>query len=904
MVSYSRDSSNKYTTCDALADHHYCTSEEVEETRRRGNVDSLKGENASECASDLAKLLIVCGTTGCKKRRLISRLLNEFPQYFESVPLHTTKSSNETCTRLDAWLFQDEDTMRNDVEAGKYLFHDEIYDWLYGYKLEDIEARKLSGKVPTVILDNVRLLPQLVQQEIDCFLLFLQPTLSGDMLSKKSETSKGNGGSADAEAQMNCLKSSEVPFTVVKLAEEMEVSYHRLLQELHVLYPQILPSHAIWGYGRQLWNASYRVEGRRPLHVIVLGSSKKHTTILSKELSQVFQVPMFIFPELMEENLSGSLSDDYIVDILTQKLECEECMVKGWILVGFPFTNTQQTAMEAKGLIPDKVILLETNLLQLNKEDSSNKGEVQVEEERETFDCVGQVCKANTEELRRAFFPVSYDVPKDSTLEDALEQASSFIRVESSLGCNLLSQEPTTPQGYISSVIKYQRKLLVAVSEHKGKEKWLEASNLFDKAQHLILLHNPKMYSYVKSYTRRDIQTMEEDIVLKVIADAPGQLLMCLDVGLEEESEAFQHSKSHPFVLCMKKFDINSTTKLSHIDHDIEIRTQTVSCQSIRFLAGDSLYSIKADRCRPYTLNVYSNAEIELQSLDKTLEDFEYFVTCYTGEIQAPNTDNVIAILFRIEISVQMETVIEAKVTLNDETLERNLYFSLDNDIKVLNRCPYVKCKPEEGIHTLIAAFQQPSERKLFPKSMNWKLQLIADQKSVQFQQLPIQEVQKMTGVYEQNLNRRFCRHVITAKTKTEMSVVLALSNANLEFVFRVVSMPKSGVQWNGKIEETDVVYSNKFVGLGLILSIRLLPGKYLIEAVFQNSGSIQDETSWTLLISPSCSPGSLSIQPDQSRNELIKDSVKKWMEEKGGVKTRSIRATEALQNYENSKTL
>lgn len=57
--------------------------------------------------------------------------------------------------------------------------------------------------------------------------------------------------------------------------------------------------------------------------------------------------------------------------------------------------------------------------------------------------------------------------------------------------------------------------------------------------------------------------------------------------------------------------------------------------------------------------------------MDQALEDLGFLVTSYTGEIQTPQEDDIIAALFRIEISVGMLTEISAEVSLNLEQLER-----------------------------------------------------------------------------------------------------------------------------------------------------------------------------------------------------------------------------------------
>ena len=52
---------------------------------------------------------------------------------------------------------------------------------------------------------------------------------------------------------------------VVESADDREVAYGRLLDELSRLYPSLLPASDVWGFGRPLWDPACRTLGERPL---------------------------------------------------------------------------------------------------------------------------------------------------------------------------------------------------------------------------------------------------------------------------------------------------------------------------------------------------------------------------------------------------------------------------------------------------------------------------------------------------------------------------------------------------------------------------------------------------------------------------------------------------------------
>lgn len=112
---------------------------------------------------------------------------------------------------------------------------------------------------------------------------------------------------------------------------------------------------------------------------------------------------------------------------------------------------------------------------------------------------------------------------------------------------------------------------------------------------------------------------------------------------------------------------------------------------------------------------------------------------------------------------------------------------------------------------------------------------------------------------------------MITAKAKTVLFIALGVSDASPQFVLRIVSVAKSGVQWQEDSDEVEVVYFGRFKDSACIPCVRLVAGKYLLEASFENVKTVRNGINWNLVVSPSCSPGSLDIQPDQSKHELAK---------------------------------
>lgn len=54
-------------------------------------------------------------------------------------------------------------------------------------------------------------------------------------------------------------------YASVEASEDGDAMFAALLEAVSALYPALLPTSAIWGYGRPLWDPSCRVRGQKPL---------------------------------------------------------------------------------------------------------------------------------------------------------------------------------------------------------------------------------------------------------------------------------------------------------------------------------------------------------------------------------------------------------------------------------------------------------------------------------------------------------------------------------------------------------------------------------------------------------------------------------------------------------------
>ena len=67
-------------------------------------------------------------------------------------------------------------------------------------------------------------------------------------------------------------------------------------------------------------------------------------------------------------NQSNIIPEDLLISIVSRQLRLGDCWTLGWILDGFPHTESQMKALELQNIIPDKVLFLERTELLSEKE--------------------------------------------------------------------------------------------------------------------------------------------------------------------------------------------------------------------------------------------------------------------------------------------------------------------------------------------------------------------------------------------------------------------------------------------------------------------------------------------------------------------------------------------------------
>ena len=157
----------------------------------------------------------------------------------------------------------------------------------------------------------------------------------------------------------------------IVLQEDPEAAYCCLMEAIADKFQSIVPPCHVWGYGRQLWDRSRRVHGRRPLCVLVLGPAASGKTTLAAPIAQRFGLVHISAGDLLYSEVqrrtdigrrakryldaSQLVPDDIMNALVGARLGAPDARDAGYVLDGYPHTRSQVDYLMSAGFEPDKV---------------------------------------------------------------------------------------------------------------------------------------------------------------------------------------------------------------------------------------------------------------------------------------------------------------------------------------------------------------------------------------------------------------------------------------------------------------------------------------------------------------------------------------------------------------------
>jgi adenylate kinase len=114
-----------------------------------------------------------------------------------------------------------------------------------------------------------------------------------------------------------------------------------------------------------------------PLKLIILGPPAGGKGTCCEVIKQQYNVVHLSTGDILRENIKNQtplglkvkpfmdngqlVPDELIIDLVTDRLQQQDCQTRGWLLDGFPRTPSQSQFMVKKGILPDAVIVLKVD---------------------------------------------------------------------------------------------------------------------------------------------------------------------------------------------------------------------------------------------------------------------------------------------------------------------------------------------------------------------------------------------------------------------------------------------------------------------------------------------------------------------------------------------------------------
>ena len=152
--------------------------------------------------------------------------------------------------------------------------------------------------------------------------------------------------------------------------------YAKLKEIIALKEPDITPVSSVWGFGRPRWDVRERKHGYLPLRVAVIGPAASGKSTAARALVSRYDLPLIYPGALLRAaaydtptplgveakrylDSTQTVPDDFMMKLVWQRIQKEDCRRKGFLLDGFPHNHYQATELQKHGIFLDKVLVLE-----------------------------------------------------------------------------------------------------------------------------------------------------------------------------------------------------------------------------------------------------------------------------------------------------------------------------------------------------------------------------------------------------------------------------------------------------------------------------------------------------------------------------------------------------------------
>lgn len=175
--------------------------------------------------------LVFCGPSGSGKSTLLNKMMKEFPDSFGFSVSHTTRKPRPGEENGIHYHFTNVETMKADIENGKFIENAVFSGNMYGTSIAAVEAVQKEGKVCILDID-VQGVIQIKNTNLNPWLIFVKPpsleSLKQRLEDRKTETTESLA--LRLKVASSELKYGETPgnFDKVIVNEDLGQAYEEL----------------------------------------------------------------------------------------------------------------------------------------------------------------------------------------------------------------------------------------------------------------------------------------------------------------------------------------------------------------------------------------------------------------------------------------------------------------------------------------------------------------------------------------------------------------------------------------------------------------------------------------------------------------------------------------------------
>merc|ERR1712002_1435302 len=206
------------------------------EPQTNGSANKIATDAATDANAKAApNPLVICGPSGSGKSTILKAIMAK-PKYKDLLAFsvsHTTRKPRAGEVHGREYFFSDRESMRADIDAGKFIESAEFSGNLYGTSKESVHKCKSQGKICVLDIDaqGVRSLKKV--SNLSPVYVFVKPpsmpSLEERLRSRKTETEESLTKRLNAAKEEIAFGEEEGAFDALIVNDDLDSAVHQLI---------------------------------------------------------------------------------------------------------------------------------------------------------------------------------------------------------------------------------------------------------------------------------------------------------------------------------------------------------------------------------------------------------------------------------------------------------------------------------------------------------------------------------------------------------------------------------------------------------------------------------------------------------------------------------------------------